>query len=273
MASMEWTVRDVVEEKVEVEKEEEVLEDEVLEGKGTGEGDLTMVELLVTSGHSPTRVRIENRLDGPVWPPRRRGVPASGWDAEGVTCTVAADETRGLGYASPAPAVEPPAEIVRTEPVLPDDGRTDRLANVPAAVDGRDLPEIGNVPDVQPTPDGVVRALGDPRPPRDAVPVDIEGNLSPEPTDDGVVPENVDVWLSDVERRVARAETLAGARALAVAGEELVGVGGVTGARRLVEEVERDEEILRAVARRAEALASRAADADVPLDAYRRLMR
>lgn len=258
---MEWTVRDVQEEK-----------EEVVEGKGTGEGDLTLVELLVTNGHSPTRVRIENRLDGPVWPPRRRGVPASGWDADGVTCTVAAEETRGLGYASPAPAVEPPAEIVRTEPVLPDDGRTDRPAYVPAAVDGRDLPEIGDVPDVQPTPDGVVRALGDPRPPRDAVPVDIEGNLSPEPTDD-VVPEKVDAWLSDVERRVARAETLDGARALAVAGEELVGVGGVTGACRLVEEVERDEEILRAMARRAEALASRAADADVPLDAYRRLMR
>lgn len=243
MPSLEWTVRDETP---------------------------TLVELLVSNDRSPMRVRIANRLDGPVWPPRRRGVPASGWDADGVTCTLSSGERRGLGYASPASPADPPAEIVRTEPVLPD---ADRSGRSTPRFDGQDLPDLSDVPDVDATPAGVVRALGDPRPPRDAVPVDRDETPSTEAPTTGPVPDGVADWLADVEDRVSRAETLADARALDVAGEELVHVGGVTGAGRLVERVQRDEMTLRAVSRKAEALASRAATADVPLESYRRLLR
>lgn len=233
------------------------------------EGNPTLVELLVTNDQSPMRVRIANRLDGPVLPPRRRGVPASGWDDDGVTCTLTAGETRGLGYATPAPPADPPAEIVRTEPVVPDENGSK------SAADGPDGPNGANVPDVAASPEGVVRSLGDPRPPRDAVPVGSDESTPTESTEpaDGTVPESVDEWLSETAERVSRAERLAEARALAVAGEELVAVGGVAGARRLAGQVERDAAVLREVAERAEALAGRAETVDVPLDAYRRLIR
>lgn len=47
------------------------------------------------------RVRLEVLVDDAVWPPRRRGVPAPGWDEDGVTVTVAAGGARGIGFATP----------------------------------------------------------------------------------------------------------------------------------------------------------------------------
>lgn len=120
--------------------------------------DVTLVTGRIVNPDRPQRVRVENQLDGPVWPPRRRGVPATGWTDDGFECVLAADETRALGYASPAPPVDPPLVVVETEPVDPE------------AVDTGFEPQTA-VPTVEETPTGVVRALGSPQPPRDAVPI------------------------------------------------------------------------------------------------------
>ena len=116
---------------------------------------VSLIELLVANpADTARRVRIGNRLDGELWPPRREGVPEKGWDDGGFEGVLAAGERLGLGYASPAAPAEPPAEIVWTE----------RAAE--PARDG----DRGATPGVEPTPAGVVRELGDPRPPADAVP-------------------------------------------------------------------------------------------------------
>ena len=85
-------------------------------------GDVTLVEALVTT-ERPHRVRIESRLDGPVWPPRRDGRPLDGWDDRGIATTVDAGTT-AFGFATPAPPREPAAELVDADPVaepeLPD---------------------------------------------------------------------------------------------------------------------------------------------------------
>lgn len=83
---------------------------------------VTLVELLVAAS-CPHRVRVESRLDGPVWPPRENGRPVEGWDGRGVATTV--DEgTTAFGFATPAPPDERVAEIVEAEPLpraeLPD---------------------------------------------------------------------------------------------------------------------------------------------------------
>jgi hypothetical protein len=68
------------------------------------------------------RVRVENALDGPVLPPRRRGVPEPGWDADGYTCRLAPGSTRAFGYvcvATPS-RTEQPARIDTVEPATGD---------------------------------------------------------------------------------------------------------------------------------------------------------
>ncbi|WP_136717460.1 DUF7857 domain-containing protein [Halorientalis salina] len=130
------------------------------------EQGITLVTGRIENPDRPRRVRVENRLDGPVWPPRRRGVPAAGWSDACFECVLAAGETRALGYASPAPPADPPLAVVEAEPVDPE------------SVDDTFEPKSA-VPSVDETPNGVVRELGSPRPPRDAVPVpDAEEELS-----------------------------------------------------------------------------------------------
>ncbi|PSQ16283.1 hypothetical protein BRD00_11375 [Halobacteriales archaeon QS_8_69_26] len=108
------------------------------------EGPVTLVEAaLVNDGPLPRRVRVESRLDGPVWPPRRRGVPESGWDGRTYAVALDAGERLGFGFASPAQPVDPPVALVADDP-----------------------PAFDATPD---TPADVVRALGDPAPPTDAV--------------------------------------------------------------------------------------------------------
>ena len=118
---------------------------------------VTLVSLVVAADR-PCRVRVENRLDGPVWPPRRRGQPAVGWDGDAFEGTVPAEGRLTVGYATPARPADPPAEVVSTEP-----------ADEPSASPDRRVVEA--VPAVEPTPAGVVRDLGDPVVPRDGVPV------------------------------------------------------------------------------------------------------
>lgn len=82
------------------------------------EGQITLVSLVVTNHHDEAaRFRLENRLDGPVWPPRRGGQPEAGWDGAGYEGVLEPGEERVLGYATPADPRSPPTELARVEPV------------------------------------------------------------------------------------------------------------------------------------------------------------
>jgi hypothetical protein len=262
----------------------------------TRESGVTLVTGSLTNPDRPRHVRVANRLDGPVWPPRRQGVPVAGWSEERFEARLAADETRPLGYASPAPPVEEPMAVTACEPADTDE-------------DGDFEPAVA-VPSVEATPDGVVRALGPARPPRDAVPVpdspDPDGTAADAVTDRsqqpaeagrsdpaaeagrsqqpaevgrsepaagveqsgqpaGVTqseqsgqPAAVDVWFDAVERRVASAEALSSSARLATVVEALSAVGGLQGARDLQARLDDDEAALRELAARAERLADRA---------------
>jgi len=126
-------------------------------------GGVTLVGLVVGADR-PCRVRVENRLDGPVWPPRRHGEPVAGWEDGTFTGQVPGGGTIPVGYATPAPVEEPPAAVVDTEPA------TDAETTIGSR-------ERALAPEVESTPAGVVRALGDPVVPRDGVPVP-EGHAS-----------------------------------------------------------------------------------------------
>lgn len=132
--------------------------------------DVTLVELVVSNPtRTRRRVRIENRLDGPVLAPRQHGTPESGWDEEGVTVTVEAGDHHAVGYACRAPADEPPASIAGSDPVTGTPSTDRRAADV-------------------------LTALGDPRPPRDAIASSperesIDQRTRAEPTETSDVPE------------------------------------------------------------------------------------
>lgn len=184
---------------------------------------VTLVQVYVAARRT-RRVRVANRLDGPVWPPRRRGQPAAGWDDGAIEGVVGPDDRLVAGYATPAPPADPPVELVADEPA--DTG-----------TEGFDAPAVGTV---ESTPAGVVRSLGDPIVPRDAVAVpggdgterspgaeptatestpagdrrrsatrqslSAPGETGPAPCDGFVVPDSVRAWLAAVERRLATAE-------------------------------------------------------------------
>jgi hypothetical protein len=109
---------------------------------------VTLVHLHLRNDElGPRRVRVADRLGGPVWFPRRRGVPEAGWDEGGFEGVLAAGATRALGYATPAEPADPPATVAWTE----------RAAGAET--------KAGETTD----PAAVVRRFGDPRPPRDAL--------------------------------------------------------------------------------------------------------
>ncbi len=256
----------------------------------TARDDVTLVTAVVRGEGERRRVRLANRLDGPIWPPRRQGFPEDGWDDRGVSVVVPATGRRAVGYASPAPPADPPLELVKSVPA--DEGKApDRTPDFEFAA----LDSAG----------AVVRELGDPSPPRDAVPLP-DGEESDESdnghgtaggegdvtvrdatdasreratgapsrearTPDDAPPEPVAAWLDDAEARIDRAESLAAADSLPAATRALRSVGGLDGAAGLAAETERDAAALRAVAERAERLADLAdrfaeLDADLPCE-------
>ncbi|MFB6142619.1 MAG: hypothetical protein ABEJ30_04670 [Halorientalis sp.] len=145
---------------------------------------VTLVTGRLRNPDGPRRVRVENCLDGPVWPPRTDGVPAAGWDADGCAfaAVIPGDTTRALGYATPARPADEPMTVVAADPVTEE-------------VDGEFEPRAA-VPDVAPSPAAVVRSLDSPRPPRDAVPVSgPDSGPDPSPADPGTDRERLAMRL------------------------------------------------------------------------------
>lgn len=224
---------------------------------------VTLVTVHVRDIGVPTRVDIRNRLDGPVWPPRREGLPEDGWTETGFRGVVSPG-SHTLGYASPADPAEPPVTLETAAPA-PDE------APVGERIDG---------------PAAVVRELGDPSPPVDAVPVDgnretagSDGSSNPgrppstaeaesartrADVDTAALPEAVGPWLAEMARRVDRAAALDAADTVPAATTAVRDAGGLAGVRDIAGD--QDEQRLRAVARRARRLAERRATADVPVE-------
>ena len=242
-------------------------------------GGATLVELFVTSD-ADVRVEITSALQ-PVWPPRRRNRPTAGWSDSGFEGVVTAGNQLVLGYASPADPVEPPARIVGTEPVT----------------GGSDEP---------PTPEQLVRSLGEAAPPRDAVPAErtatghnAESSRQPaawppsegpqqgeraangassgggEPTTEAGRQDNaqsgvaVAAWLEAVEQRLDVAERLAAVETTAEARAAVGTAGGIEAVQRLCTQLENDRERLERID--AAELEERLATVEIPLTALERL--
>ncbi len=108
---------------------------------------VTLVTVFLRDLETSMRVTVRNCLDGPVWPPRTEGLPETGWTATGFS-GVLPPGSHALGYATPAQPDGTPAELADAV-VAPD------ATPVGAGLD---------------SPADVVRELGDPSPPADAVP-------------------------------------------------------------------------------------------------------
>lgn len=217
---------------------------------------VTLVTVALTDVAEPTRATLENRLDGPVWPPRRQGLPEAGWTDTGFEAVLESGR-HAFGYASPAPPADPAVELVDATPA-------------PDAEPARERRE---------TPAGVTRNLGDPSPPLDALPSPSspseDGSPDP-PVDDSRVPSDdlpdaVAAYFETVRGRVARAEALAAAESLDEATDGVRDAGGLDGVRSLDASQRGDERALRAIARRADALADRRAEATIPTATLARL--
>lgn len=234
------------------------------------------------------RVTVEPTHDGPIWPPRRQGVPAPGWADGTWTGVVHPDGPRGLGYATPGTV---------------DDG------DDPATVAGVEPAEAGDGPV---SPRDVVRALGDPSPARDAVPDappgvatddatagdrerspgavadasdttggetgETPGGEASESTGDGdhATPDSTEpiagaARLDAIEERLDTAADLAAVSAPEEARKAVADAGGVAAVRALVEQLEADRAYVRRVSERSAALAERAEATTVPLAALERL--
>lgn len=203
------------------------------ERSGT-DGNITLVELVVeNSAAIPVRIRVGNRLDGEIQSPRRCGVPEAGWDEGGFEGIVGAGERRALGYAVPtdSDSDSPPAEIVWTERAPETEESTAIRATSPGP--------NGKL-DIEPTAAGVVRALGDARPPVDAVPTPYGTEL----------PDAVETWLSAVEARIERYEANDGEMRTKTAAEQ-------TEEQELARRVAADRRTLDSVARRIDGLRER----------------
>jgi hypothetical protein len=153
------------------------------------------------------RIRLRSTAEAPVLPPRRRGVPEAGWGEGGFVGTIPPEGRLPLGFAVAGRPTEPPVTVF-------DRGRADvdDAGGDDADVDGTDVEAAD-----EPTPADLLRELGSPAPPREAVPAGdgaAERELAAEPSSDpDAVPAHVGAWLDAVEDRVGRAATEPGDRA------------------------------------------------------------
>ncbi|SEA20982.1 hypothetical protein SAMN04488065_2262 [Haloplanus vescus] len=231
-----------------------------------GRADVTLVTVEVRNPSSvPRRVRVTNRLDGRVLPPRRDGVPESGWDEEGFESVVSSDGRRVLGYACSAPARRPPVSVA-------DEGR---------AADAEESTTAATV----------LRELGDARPPADALPSATNATersadeATERPADEAAersadevttsgdataegIPDAVEAWLDTVAERVERGERVTDA---SVETATTVLESDEADIAALEERIASDAQALATVERRVAALAERAEAVDVPVEALWRL--
>ncbi|WP_073308975.1 DUF7857 domain-containing protein [Halobaculum gomorrense] len=214
-------------------------------------------------------VRLENRLDGRVLPPRRHGAPEPGWSSDGYVGVVGADSTLALGYACRA----------GPDGLIEDDADPVSLADVadPAAADADPINDVlADLPDHRPPPDAasvaaVPGAPGDcpwERSAGSTGSTGVEGAaaelLPSAPTD---IPPAVAGYLDEVDARLAKAEAVTdGSVAEAT---ELLEAG--TDPDELTELIALDAAALERLASRVDSLASRAEAVDVPTDALERL--
>ncbi|MEZ3162301.1 hypothetical protein ABNG03_10070 [Halorubrum sp. RMP-47] len=248
-----------------------------------GEGASLVGVRVRNDGAVPRRVRIESRLDGPLFPPRRGGVPESGWDATGVTAVLDSGERAAFGFAALADPTDPPVEIASVEPASVDENgghgtAEDGTEPVRAAV--RDLEshrppraavDGGGGPDraASERSDAAVSGSGGEGVGRAEDGADGEadrGESTAESPPGSATGDGVDAWFAAVEARVERAERLTDTdleTATAVV-EERGGLDAVAG---LDGRVAADAERLRAVCDRAAALAERAEECEVPSEA------
>lgn len=125
------------------------------------EDGVTFAHVVVENeGAQRRRVRLALRVHGAVWPPRRRGRPAPGWDSDGVTLVVAGGDTRGVGFATPGSVSGDVVDVVADVPHAESEGM--------AGGEGHACePEEG---DGSPSTAAVVDALGSFAPPLAATP-------------------------------------------------------------------------------------------------------
>ena len=230
------------------------------------------------------RVRLDSRLEGPVLPPRCRGVPEPGWDATGLTLELAPDERRGVGFASPVSPVSTDGDDTDRPPTPPD----------PPVVVTDSVPVDPDEPASTPTAADAVRRLGDHRPPRAVVAgsptspasttaastagtesgavgggeTDSSQPAGETPSLDGTAA--ITAWLDTVEARVEHAERLTDSD-LETATAALERIGSAAAAVDLAHQVDADTSRLTQIADRASSLARRAEATDVPVEPLEQL--
>ena len=262
-------------------------------GTGSADEPIVLIQLQARNPEPvPQRLRLENRLEGPVLYPRRQGVAERGWDRDGFEGSIPAETTRALGYACPATVETPPVRVV--------------------AMQGGEM-RSGTSPENphSPTAAAVVREYGVGTPPRQVTAATTttgegstdlavetaadqsDGNGSSNSTRDSELqpaseqvgspsadptrskrgedlpPEVVD-WFEEVEQRLEQAERIQNG-SVADATTVLAAAGGLSGILDAVEALDGDTAALREIEARAGSLAERVEDVDVPETSLRRL--
>lgn len=239
-----------------------------LDWEQTRQDGVTLVELAVTA-ETAEAVRIESELR-PVWPPRRQGVPAAGWDETGFCGRVTPDQPLVVGYASPATPAEPPARV--QTPDEPRDGTDeDETARRIVQALGQNSPPR----DAIPTPDGPERppSGGKDRPTTDAdrsAPRDRSREREPLGSTESKK-EAVESWFGDIEARLDDAEQLAGISGADEARSAIDTVGGIDAVRALQAQLEQDSRELDSLGDRQRQLANRLAAVEIPLGTLERV--
>lgn len=146
------------------------------------EGGALVAAVVVNDAPVARRIRLSARTEGPLHPPRRRGVPEAGWTGDGFEGVVPAGGHLALGFAAAGPVPTPPIEVVDRGRASGDAGMVGGFGITGGARDSGGGEASAGAGDTggagsggasgqsEPTPTDLLRELGSPAPPRDAVP-------------------------------------------------------------------------------------------------------